>query len=408
VNSVVIVVTKIDKNFRHWQSIVEENRRLLRMHAPRFADVPILGVSSVAAFSAFKLEAGDRRKSALRASGFSALVQQLHRSCAQGDRLAVANGLRTARSGLERVVAQYELRRSATTGGQGAAAALTEEKERLAALRREWEGGWRDYLARDMGLVQRNTLAVLDHKLDDLKTRWRTKLDATKMDLLRRSPQLFVAEMTADLQVLVGEVSDEYTGAVDALLAGLQFDADVTVSAFTSGVREVERPRKRGEGVIDPSMMSAATTGISTLGMGLVSAVGVGTVVAIPIVAVIGGAWIAVNYGYKAIKMGRQGLQQWLNVTAVAVAKDVSREIQERGDVIRPVIVNEYKRYLTDSIAELKNLLATAEAAEKASRAERADAVAELDAKLTSLRAVIAGVDAELAGLSAPAPATKT
>jgi GTP-binding protein EngB required for normal cell division len=408
VNSVVIVVTKIDKNFRHWQSIVEENRRLLRMHAPRFADVPILGVSSVAAFSAFKLEAGDRRKSALRASGFSALVQQLHRSCAQGDRLAVANGLRTARSGLERVVAQYELRRSATTGGQGAAAALTEEKERLAALRREWEGGWRDYLARDMGLVQRNTLAVLDHKLDDLKTRWRTKLDATKMDLLRRSPQLFVAEMTADLQVLVGEVSDEYTGAVDALLAGLQFDADVTVSAFTSGVREVERPRKRGEGVIDPSMMSAATTGISTLGMGLVSAVGVGTVVAIPIVAVIGGAWIAVNYGYKAIKMGRQGLQQWLNVTAAAVAKDVSREIQERGDVIRPVIVNEYKRYLTDSIAELKNLLATAEAAEKASRAERADAVAELDAKLTSLRAVIAGVDAELAGLSAPAPATKT
>jgi GTP-binding protein EngB required for normal cell division len=402
VNSVIIAVTKIDKNFRHWQSIVDENRRLLREHAPRFADVPILGVSSVAAFSAFKMEAGERRKSALRTSGISALVQQLYRSCAQGDTLAAANGLRSARSGLERVAAQCELRRSATTGGQSATAALTEEKERLAALRRDWEGGWRDYLARDMGVVQRNTLAALDHKIDDLKTRWRTKLDGAKVDLLRRSPQLFVAEMAADLEVLVGEVSDEYIGAVNALLAGLQFDADVTVSAFSSGVREVERPRKRGEGVIDPSMMSAATTGISTLGMGLVAFLGVGTVVAIPMVAAIGGAWIAVNYGFKAIKMGRQGLQQWLNLTATAVAKDVSREIQERGDAMRPVIVNEYKQYLTDSMTELKNLLAAAETAEKASLAERADAVAELDTQLKSVGAAITGVDAQLARLSAP------
>ena len=55
VNSVLIAVTKIDKNFRHWQSIIDENRSLLRQYAPRFADVPILGMSSTAAFSAIKM-----------------------------------------------------------------------------------------------------------------------------------------------------------------------------------------------------------------------------------------------------------------------------------------------------------------------------------------------------------------
>jgi GTP-binding protein EngB required for normal cell division len=402
VNSVLIAVTKIDKNFRHWQTIVEEDRKLLRAHAPRFADVPILGVSSTAGFSAIKMEPGDRRKAALRASGLSALVGHLHRMCASSDTLFAANGLRAARTGLERVGAQIELQRSAASGSQGATAGLREEKERLQALRAEWEGGWRDFLARDMGAIQRSTLTSLDHKLDDLKARWRTKLDKTQLDLLRRSPQLFVADMTADLEVLVGEVSDEYINAVNQLVSGLRINAEISVGALEAEMREIEKPRKRGEGVIDPSMMSAVTTGFSTLGMGLVSVLAVGSAVAIPLVAAVGGVWVAVNFGFRAIKMGRQGLQQWLNMTAAAVAKDVTREIQERGEAIRPVIINAYRQYLTDSMNELKSLIAAAETAEKSSAAERADAVAHLDAKLKTLRAIVAGIDAQLARLAQP------
>jgi hypothetical protein len=253
-----------------------------------------------------------------------------------------------------------------------------------------------------MGAIQRSTLTSLDHKLDDLRSRWRTKLDTTKLDLLRRSPQLFVADMTADLEVLVGEVSDEYINAVNQLLGGLRINAEISFGALTADVRDIEKPRKRGEGVIDPSMMSAATTGFSTLGMGLVSVLAVGSAVAIPLVAVIGGAWVAVNFGFRAIKMGRQGLQQWLNMTATAVSKDVTREIQERGEAIRPVIINGYKQYLTDSMNELKKLIAAAESAEKSSRTERADAAAAIDAKRKTLRAIIAGIDVQLARLTKP------
>ena len=293
------------------------------------------------------------------------------------------------------------MQRSAVTGGEVAAAELGEEQKRLQALRQEWEGGWRDFLARDLGAVQRNTLGVLDHKVDELKSRWRAKLDKTKIELLRRSPQLFVADMTADLEVLIAEVSDEYIRGVNGLVNGLELNGDISVESLTSGVREVERARKRGEGVLDPQMMSVASSGIGSIGIGIASVLAVGAM-AIPLGIAIGGVYVAVNLGFRAIKTGRQGLQQWLNMTANAVIKDVSREIQERGDTIRPAIFNAYKQHLTESMTELKALIAAADNAAKVSLAERADALAELDAKGKSLQATIAGIDAQLARLAKP------
>lgn len=407
VNSVLIAVTKIDKNLRHWQAIVEENRKLLRQHAPRFAEVPILGVSSTAAMSAMKMEPGDRRRSALAASGLTALVQQLRRLCARTDTLFATNGLRAARTGLERIAQQTELQRSAIVGGESAAADLSEEQKRLQALRQEWEGSWRDYLARDLGALQRNTLGTLDHKVDELKSRWRTKLDKTKLDMLRRSPQLFVADMTADLEVLIAEVSDEYIGGVNNLIGGLNFDADISMDALSTGVRQVERAHRRGEGVLDPNMMSVATAGVGSIGLGMVGVLGVVGAVALPLGVAIGGVYVAVNLGFRAIKMGKQDLQQWLNLTANAVIKDVSREISERGDAIRPIIFNQYKQHLVDSMTRLKALIAAADAAAKASDAEREDELAELDAKRKSLQMTIARVDTQLARLANVQPVAK-
>ncbi len=404
VNSVMIVVTKIDKNYRHWQTILEENRNLLRRHAPRFADIPILGVSSTAAMSAMKMDPGDRRRSALRASGLTAVVQHLRQLCADNDILFAANGLRAALTGLERIAQQMDLQRSAMVGAEAVAAELSDEQRRLQALRQEWEGSWRDYLARDLGALQRSTLGTLDHKVDELKSRWRTKLDKTKLDILRRSPQLFVADMTADLEVLIAEVSDEYRAGVDNLIKGLNFDAEISVDALRTGVRKVERAHKRGEGVLDPNMMSVASSGIGSIGLGMVGVLGVVGAVALPLGIAIGGVYVAVNLGFRAIKMGKQDLQQWLNLTANAVIKDVSREISERSDAIRPIIFNQYKQHLIDSMARLKALIAAAETAAKSSQAEREDALAVLDAKRKSLAMTISRIDAQLARLAGVKP----
>ena len=63
-----------------------------------------------------------------------------------------------------------------------------------------------------------------------------------------RSAQLYIADMTADLEVLVGEVSDEYIKAMTEVIGKLTIDADISLEASSSEVREVERPRTRGGG----------------------------------------------------------------------------------------------------------------------------------------------------------------
>ena len=404
VDSVVIAVTKIDKDLLHWRSIIDENRRLLREHAPRFADVAMVGVSSLLALSALKISPGQQRESALRACGLAELVERLDAMCASGDQLHVANGLRTARSGLEVIAKRLAMQRSVLVKGPTAAADLSDEKERLAALQKQWESGWRDYPAGDLGALQRTTLATVDHKLDELKTQWRQRLDKTKLGVLQRSPQVFVADMTADLQAVVAEVSDEYSAGVANLVEQLALTAEVSVEGLNTPIR-AGAPGKRFAGVMSPQLLSYASMGSYSIPrlLGMVgSAVGIGAagVATGGLGLAIAGAWFAVNAGYQAIKMGRQNLQQWLINTANAVSKDLTREIQDRNKTIRPVIVNEYRQQLSDSMAELKKLIQTAQDAAKASHAERADGIAELEAKWKALKEIVAAVDAQLAELS--------
>jgi GTPase SAR1 family protein len=398
VDSVVIAVTKIDKNVRHWRSIVAENRNLLREYAPRFADAPMVGVSSRNAAAALQLDPGERRESLLRASGLPALVNCLNEICSAGDRLPIANGLRTTRTGLEVIANQLVAQRSAIAGGPAAVKELTAEKQRLKALREEWEGGWRDYLVRDLNTVQRNVLGSLDRKIDELRTRWRQQIENANLDLLRRSPQLFVADMTADLQKLVAEVSTEYVDAIAALTERLKLEADISIEGLSAPGTRAASPGERGEGALDPQMLMIGVMGTSTLGGALVAVLGITAMgLAIPVTLGIGGAWLAVNFGFRAVKMGRQKLHQWLSETAIVVQKDVTREIQERTENIRPSIINGYKQQLTDSMAELQKLIAAALKAEKASKAEQADALAELDTRSKAVAATIAAVDAQLA-----------
>ncbi len=411
VGAVIIAVTKIDKNYSHWRSILDEDRRLLREHAPRFAESPIFGVSTLDALSALMMEPGDRRGSALHASGLMEIVGVLHEICASAGRLATANGLRIARTGLQRLTSQLEMQRSAVTDAAGITAELSQEEQRLQALRKEQEGPWRDDLTRELSTLQRTATTTLDHQLDDLKARWKTKLDKTHIEFLRRSPQLFVADMTADLEALVALVSDEYAAGIARMLDELKISTQISLERFSTRVRG-DDPHKRGHGLIDPQMSSYFTGGIvqqliPTGGSGsvardLIQYIGVGgAALAIghnPLLLGIGvGVWAAVNLGYRATRASRQELQQWINNTASQVNKDVGREIQARAELVRPIITNEYKRQLTDSMAELQSLITTAQEAAKASSAQRDQTLAELDTKQQALQATTEAIDTQLA-----------
>jgi len=404
VDSVLIAVTKIDKNYRHWRSIVSENRRLLREHAPRFADVPIVGVSSLRAVAALGTEPGERRESALQASGLPQLVGHLEQISGAADKVSRANGLRTARSGLDQLIARIEVQRSVILGGEETATELTAEEQRLKELKKR-ESTWRDELTRDLAAVQRETLESSDHQLDELKATWKRRFDRTGFELLRRSPQQFVADITADIEALVARVSDEYLARVAKLTEERSIELKLALEAFDTTVRG-EQPRKRTQGVFDPTMVSFITMGSNTLGHALLPHLGIAAGAALgflagPVTLALGGAWAAVNLGFRAVRQSRQNMTQWVNTTAMAVNKDLMRAVQERQEMVRPAIVNEYRQQLNQSISEVQKLVTAAQNAVTASREEREKAAGDLDERRAALEATAAALDAQLAGLAA-------
>jgi Dynamin family len=407
IDAVLIAVTKIDKNYRHWRAIVDENRRLLSEHAPRFADTPVLGVSSLRALSALAMDPGERRDSALRASGLPQLIEHLEGMCAAGERLSVANGVRAALTGLNGLAAQLETQRSAIVGGEETVAEFSEEEERLQELRRQ-ESTWRDNLTRDLNSVQRVTLESADHQIDELKADWKRRLDHTRLDLLRRRPQAFVADITADLEALLARVSDEYRVGVAKLIEDYSIAPKLTIDDIDTPVRG-EDPRTRMHNLFDPQVISLVSVGAGSLShqllphLGLAAGAAMGFLSA-PLTLAIGGGWAAVNLAFRAMRNERLNLQQWVNTAATGVTKDVMRAIQERQDAVRPVIINEYKQQITDAIAEVQKLINTAKDAARESSAQREEALAKLDAQRAALDTMAAALQAQLARLASAAP----
>ena len=86
------------------------------------------------------------------------------------------------------------------------------------------------------------------------------------------------------------------------------------------------------------------------------------------------------------MKAGRQNLLQWLSATMNAVNKDVARDIQEKSDAVLPIIVNDYRQHLTESMSQLQKLGVPMpeQTAAKSSRADQVEALKQLETRAKS------------------------
>ncbi|MCR8898958.1 dynamin family protein [Gordonia sp. GONU] len=103
VASVVLVVTKIDVVMRQWRTIVAENRKLIGANAPRFAHIPIIGISNRIAEQAAAITDPDRRERAFASSGIGELVDALTPLVAEGAASPERNALQLTFAGLDDV-----------------------------------------------------------------------------------------------------------------------------------------------------------------------------------------------------------------------------------------------------------------------------------------------------------------
>ncbi|MGW3481591.1 dynamin family protein [Rhodococcus indonesiensis] len=408
VDSILLVANKIDKNPRHWRLVVEEDRRLLARYAPRFAGSEVWGVSARYAATALSQTSGERRDALLRLSGVPALAEHLVRHAIAPD-VGVAKGLRILYSGLRELDAHVTANRRAASGHPSMHKELIAQREHLQRCR-EREGQWREYLQRDLSILQSDMADSLERKLDRLQSDWRAKIEASHLEVMRRSRQLFVAEMTADIEVLMGELSVEFSTGLNRVVESL-FDifpgvdiADEMPDFSDLPIRAAD-VKGRGQGLGDPQMVMMGFMGSSAFGPALATALGMAAASAasLGIGAAAGGVWVAVNLAFRAVKNGKSALLEWLTKTSNAVRIDVTRYIARKVNEIRPTLASAYRSRLQEAIAESKSLLASAEQAARRSQQERAETVAEWDAISASIARGMDELEAQLARLSSSA-----
>ncbi|NKR80596.1 hypothetical protein GS491_26090 [Rhodococcus hoagii] len=399
VDSVVVAVTKTDKNLRRWQPIAAENRRLLQQHLRR--QIPVIGVSSLRALAAADHTDPARRQAGEQASGIAELRAEVRARLDLGAALPAVDGLRTALEGLRKINAKNASDIAIAQDSGGALPELTAERDRLQELK-DHSGQWEQYLGRDLTLARQVALAVLDERLEEIRTRWTTTINKSGMAVLRRNPQHFTAQIENDLQGAMTAAVQAFLGGVRAIVLQL-FDSEVVWAEIEQQVIASLDPRlttgevaSKRQGLLDPSILTMGMIGTSMLG----ALIGVG--------AVAGVVWVGVNLGWKAMRSGKSNLLTWLRETLGTARSTTARMLEATLSMSRPEIVIRYRGHVKTTMEQVQAQIADAKEAARLDAATREATVTRLSKNQRVITAKCQEIENVIAKLTAAAqvPAT--
>lgn len=385
VDSVIVVVSKTDKNLRRWRTVADENKRLLHKHLRR--SVPVIGVSSVRALVAQEMVDDQARRRGEESSGIVELRQMIAAGLGDGTERGVRDGLRTALEGLRKVHAKITADIDITEQGANALPELTAQRDRLQELK-DTSAQWEQWLGRDLTLARQRALTHLDGELDRVRTKWTTRINKSGMEVLRKNPQVFTAEIEADLlAAMTGTVRlflDELRRVAEPLFESPriweQIEHNIAASMSGESLTTGEVASKR-QGLLDPSILSMGMIGTSMLG----ALIGVG--------AVAGVVWIGVNLGYKAMRTGKQNLLNWLRETTGSAKASTARMLEAALALGRPEIVVRYRDYIRTSIDTVQQQMSDAKDAARLDAAGRDATLKRLSNNLRVVTATMSEVD---------------
>ncbi|WP_410587543.1 dynamin family protein [Amycolatopsis sp. lyj-23] len=328
VETVVFALTKVDM-FRGWREVMEADKRLLREHAPRFADAVFHPVSARMFETAAKapneqLAAMLREKSGVAAIQTALQELLVGRSAMLGE----ANTLRALSTALGELKAKLQAESRALSAGEAEAEQLRERRDQLQAERRTSTRGWQLKLR---GEVQRTRVEIgheSARQMRDAQTHFRQLIDAAKRDELAALPQqVDIALQTTSqrISMLLSQRLNQVTNvSLSELFSPAELDVIRAQFARAGGPPVVLRPPDKKPPTAEDKLL---------VFMGISGGVGAGKVAALPLAGVailnpvvlpatiiIGlgaGWWMARTRKHAADK---QHMKQWL-VEAIADAR---------------------------------------------------------------------------------------
>lgn len=410
--SVVVAMTKIDKNRRNWRTIAEENRTIVRSQLGRTVDV--IGVSGVRALTALG-QPTDTRDEILTASGIPALRDAINGLLENAEIAPMLDGLQVCRSGMHRMKIRLDTEIALVQGDSSALDDLNEKKARLKALR-EHGTEWDQHLGRDITLARQRAIGLLDSDLAKIKEDWSERINGEGWRILRKQPQVFTAAIMSDLQAATARSFENFSASLHGIVSEL-FDDDEHWEDIMDAVagalvaEDINSPevQRKWKDVVDPSAMMMGFMGANLLTGGMVGGAIFGSLAmaaVLPIGLVAGGVWLSVNLGYRAMRNGRQHLITWLRETLSLANKSTMRVIDRTVATARPEIVVAYRRHLRGLTEEVTDQINAGAEAAKEDKATRDKRVRGLTRRQTEIVSLIEQLDSAIGDLKSEARST--
>lgn len=411
IDTVVLVLTKIDLH-RGWRTVLEDNLAILREKAPRFADCPVVPVSSLMALRGLQTEDPVEAKLLRDESGITKLEAVLGEHIS--DRTAVLDDANVLREALwplaisERSVCEQL---SLIASGGSAGAALEAERQRLAKLSED-KAEWPRVLDQEIRKLSLQRNEDVSKGLALIRRKYEERLKDTKQADRDSLP----GELLADLTALAGRLNEEAARKLTHMLDGLLENIDPKSSLRASIERATDQELDEqlallalGNYNLDKygklSILSSFSSGrgLSTLVSGAGLGIGTGAFIFPPIGIAIG-IGLGAFYAFETFRAKKGSLytnefRGWMNEqcnqTQTTVNTTFQREMIDVQEEMRRAVrdaLAEREREINSSVEDARKLL-------EAEQAGQAEAKVTLEQRLASLREVQSDVVAMLSKL---------
>ncbi|GIE88344.1 dynamin family protein [Actinoplanes regularis] len=395
VDAVVFALTKIDA-YPQWRRIADDNRDLLRAHAPRFAAAPWFPVS--ARLAELALAADGARQTALAdASKIPDLQHALIELAGRGHQLQLANVLRAARGELGRLQTQAEAKVQAATADPARQAQLRADRAELAASKRTESRQWALLLSAEVQRARVETVGALRSRVADLQQDLSARVDKMRGDQLTKLPD----DVDTHLQAVAADLSERlettFAQVAEAVLAKAFDDTerDAVLGKLNATLRHALAATPPRDGSGDNLLIALSAGGIAfmagrgaALGMSVLGAAGG---LLIPVAGI--GLGLAAG-GYvlyrRRVHTDRQHARGWLRdvltEARAALADEITVRFTDLQYALSVALDDATQRRLRDLDAQIADIDAAA-AEDTAGRARRrAAAQQELDSVRVRVR----------------------
>ena len=383
VNAVVFALTKVDA-YPGWRRIADDNRALLRAHAPRFADAPWFPVSARLAELARTVPAGESA-ALVDASRIAELQHALVDLAGRGHQLQLANVLRAARGELARLDTLAAARIQATEADPAEVARVRAERAALAARKRTESRHWTLLLSSETQRARVEVVGLLRSRVARVQQDFTARIDAAGRDALAALPDQVDTELQAVAVGLSQDLEATFRQVAENVLAEV-FDAgelSAMLGRLNATLRHALASAPPRDGSADNMLIALSAGGIAFMaGRGAIlgaSVLGAGGLAVGGLLVPVAGIGLGLAAGgyvlyRRRVQTDRQQARAWLrdvlSEARAALSDEISYRFTDLQYALSVAVDDAVERRLRELDAHIADIDAAA-AEDAAGRAKR-------------------------------------